>query len=322
MNMERELGEAFGVGARDQARTLLGQGAHTVAAMCWWSLDGVRVRRADLRAELTALGLGKAVQRDPAPHATLARAVRAADARCEGVVADRVGGRRWALLASRTETAADGETLVLHDHVITLGTQDGELVAAAVPGVAVTPAVGAAAAIIAEEYRERREWMHGSELGATLVRALRGNGRRSLLGALSLRGRTGGVYLVPAGSLPALRALREVVQRAGKGSDLEIWPIAGDAATLEAASRAVRADVTSQLRELREELQGAATEITAVAEGESDGMAARSCDVRLARVGVLTERVEMWADALGSSRAELLAQLDAAKAAVREAYGL
>lgn len=279
---------------------------HGIGAVVFWALHDVRVRRADMRATFEAQGLGAAVQRDPSPSACLTRAVSRAAVGRPAVRFERVRDdgavATEALSVLATDAATETATYTQ------IGTISVDKQTGAVAFSKNGDDYGALEAA-AGEYHEAREWCSTADLGAALKIAMYGRARNLLLGAVNLRGQSGGVYYVRESRMGAVEALAAWIDASGFGK-LTILRITeegsgqvGNAARSTILERI--AEVTSGLDELVEKINGAS-------EDELD----RILEPTLARFDLISQQVDLYADVLGLAREELIGKADLAKKAI------
>lgn len=296
-----------------------GQGRKIVGAFAYWSLEGVCVRRDVWRDAMDAIGLGRAVGREPRPEALFSYAVGLAKTGVKGVLLRRLSRYSWAVVE---EVRGEGDVLT-HAHVITLYVDPaqpaGGVQASSVEGAGDAGRAALEVGVkIGQLYEHIRDHVLTADLSTMLTTAMHGSTVRPMLGAISLRERTGGLYLLPSGSVAQAKQLAAAVNALPGGSRVEVLTLYADAENLATAAASAKASFTGQLNELRAEL--AAFRELAVAAGT--GATDRNVDVRLGRLNSLDERVSMWADVLGDVRAELVAGIEAAKAEVVAALAL
>lgn len=310
---------------KNLAAFLKGGGTKVVGAVVMWSLSGVRVRRHELRAAMTEIGLAKAVPKDPKPERILAKAVDAARAGVRGILFRKTGKREWAIVE---ETEREDGTLD-HRHVITLlmvksekddqwSPQANMAPDACFDENYATPEAHALADAVQRHYETAWLYADTEDLSQILTATMMGTAVSPMLGAVSLREGTGGVYFVPGASVPAVLALRALVDGLHGNSHVTALTLYGDESNLAEASLAAKSSFTAKLNDLQGELA------TFVAEMEAGGktMTDKHVETRVQRLTALRERVEMWGDALGDVRAELFGSIETATADVAEAMGL
>lgn len=164
--------------------------------------------------------------------------------------------------------------------------------------------------LVATQYTEVLENCHSTDLSAVLCSAMQGVGSDAMLGGLSLRQSTGGLYYVSAGKLDLLKRFAAMVNDKAPQSSVEVLTLTGDAENLETAARNVRGNITTQLKQTREEIK------EFVAHLKEKGTSARgdSIVVRAEQFKALRGRVELFADVLGDTMGELQAQIESARA--------
>lgn len=295
--------------AKKLEEVLGAQGLNTIGALVFWTLSGVRIPRDELSAALDELGLGAAMVRKPKPEAALAEAVRRVAVGKKGLLFRQLK-REWALVVERGE----GKDLKLN-HVATYAVHPNMPSGVAVeirPGA--TDADGEKARemlkLIESQYAETLSTCHSTDLSAVLCSAMQGVGSDAMLGGLSLRQSTGGLYYVSAGKLDLLKRFAAMVNDKAPQSSVEVLTLTGDAENLETAARNVRGNITTQLKQTREEIK------EFVAHLKEKGTSARgdSIVVRAEQFKALRGRVELFADVLGDTMGELQAQIESARA--------
>jgi hypothetical protein len=291
------------------------QGRKVVGAFCYWSLSNVCVARDEWRETMDKLGLGRAVGRSPRPEAVLSDAVGLAKTGVKGVLMRRLDRYSWAVV----EEVRTADDVLTHTHVLTLSVpaSGGNM-----QTLAVVPVVGQAAEDVAKKVAAGFDKIVANvltaDLSTMLTTAMHGSTVRPMLGAISLRDRTGGLYLLPSGSVAQAKALAAAVNVLPGGSRVEVLTLYADQENLAAAAASAKASFTTQLNELREELATFVEDIKASGKEVND----RNTDVRLGRLNSLDARVDMWSDVLGDVRSELAASIAAAKAEVVAAMAL
>lgn len=294
--------------AKKLEEVLGAQGLNTIGALVFWTLSGVRIPRDELSAALDELGLGAAMVRKPKPEAALAEAVRRVAVGKKGLLFRQLK-REWALVVERGE----GKDLKFN-HVATYSAAPGAEGAV----IDVRPTANESERKIAGEmlqlieaaFHETLTTCHSTDLSAVLCSAMQGVGSDAMLGGLSLRQSTGGLYYVSAGKLDLLKRFAAMVNDKAPQSSVEVLTLTGDAENLETAARNVRGNITTQLKQTREEIK------EFVAHLKEKGTSARggSIVVRAEQFKALRGRVELFADVLGDTMGELQAQIESARA--------
>lgn len=289
-NTARQIGEVLGA-----------RGLKTIGALVFWTLSGVRIPRGELRAALEALDLGPAMVRQPTPAAALAMAVKRVGVGRKGILFRQMK-REWALVVERGE----GKALRL-THVATFRAGADDQVE--VEELARFEEVANLKLAIEAQYQEAIAYAHSNDMSEVLCSALQGVGSNPMLGGLSLRQGTGGLYYVSAKKLESMKALAAMVNDKSPNSAVEVMTLTGDDENLEAAARNVRGSITDQLRKTREEIQAF------VAELKDAGRSARadSITVRAEVFNNLKSRVELFADVIGDTMGELQQQIESAR---------
>jgi hypothetical protein len=301
------------------------QGQQVLGALVYWSLAGVHWEREAMRAEWNALGLGRAIGRDPRPEALLTDAVYAARAGAKDVIFRRLSRYEWALV-EESRTAGD---VLAHVHAVTL-----RVVPATTPGVAdrfESEDVAGATASTAERhastlalaakvergFADAKEFAGTSDLSNGLTTALHGTTRDALLAGISLREGTGGLYFVPAAQVDRARALAALVNRS-TASSVYVLALYADEANLETAAKAAKASFTAQLNALRSELR----EFVQERKDAGEEIKESHLETRVRRLQSLQDRVGLWTEVLGGVAAELTGSIEAAKAEVAQEIGV
>jgi hypothetical protein len=289
--------------ARQISEVLGAQGLHTIGALVFWTLSGVRIARDELAEALNAIGLGAAMVRKPTPHAALATAIKRVGMGRKGILFRQVK-REWALVFER----GGGKRLLLaHDATFRVNAEgaievecmhDGEI-----------PELHNLRMAIEAQYQEVLDYVSSSDLSAVLCTAMQGVGSETMLGGLSLRQSAGGLYYVSAAKLDTLKEFARVVSEAAPQSSIEVLTLTGDAENLEAAARNVRGNITTQLKQAREEIG----EFLEHLQKDSRSARADSIAVRAEQFRQIKARVELFADVLGESMAELQQQVETAR---------
>lgn len=298
-------------------------GKNLIGAVIMWSLASVHAPRQSLRAALEDIGLGKAMPKDPRPQRLLSKAVESARLGAKGFLFRKLSGGRWAIVQESESTTGELE----HTHLITLYTTEVEDPAGSYfepryTHVAVeafkSKEAEALAHKVQEAYSDARDFANTDDLSGILTSAMGGTDRSPMLGAVSLRQGTGGVYFVPGPKVETVLRLKSLVERLGGSSHVTVLTMHSDAANLEEAAHAARASFAAKLNELQTEL---ATFVAEMKE-QKKAMTDRHVETRVRRLDTLRARVDMWNDVLGDVRGELNEQIETAKQEVAEAMGL
>lgn len=292
----------MGTSTASKVSEVLGaQGLHTIGALVFWTLSGVRIPRATLKEALEALGLGAAMVRQPSPTAVLALAVKRVGMGRKGWLFRQMK-KEWAAVQERGE----GKTLK-HSHVATfrMNAQD-EVECEMLEACDELPALLLA---LQGAHHQITQFAHSSDMSEVLCAALQGVGSNPMLGGLSLRQSTGGLYYVSAAKVDAMKALAAMVNDKAPQSAVEVMTLTGDGENLEAAARNVRGNITTQLRETRAEI------VEFVKALKENGKSARSHSVvvRAEQFKQMRDRVAMFADVLGDTVGGLQAQIETAR---------
>lgn len=313
---------------RDLGDFLASGGQHTIGALVFWSLSGVEVERDVFRQELEALGMAAAMPRDPR-HSTSLRTALGRLLVGKANLLVRQVDKGWGLVVEQAvapEPGSKGPSKLKHVHCATVVADPMDLAVERrreagkqlAPDLAwtFTPTLPLMARTYElareteEHYLHARRYLDTSDLSVILVNAMHGTTRDTLLGAVSLRQTTGGLYFVHSSKLEQLAQLRELVQRHAPKSDLTILTITGSADNLAAAGGAARQSFQIQLAELRKEVAEFRS-TTPLAERTE-----RSVTTRAAHFRQLAAKVELFRDVLGGITDELTREIDGAKGEV------
>lgn len=299
-------------------------GSNVIGAVVMWALSGVRVNRDDLRAALDEVGLAKAMPKDPRPERLLGKAVEASRAGAKGLLFRKLSKRNWAIVEEREN--ADG--MLDLRHTLTIGVEEVTENAAGKDFKSFRPTldivVGASveaqalAGKVREAYWEASLYANTEDLSIVLTQAMSGTDVNAMLGAISLRQGSGGVYFVPGPQVERVRKLQRLVDDLDGGSHVTVLALYGDAGNLEEAATAARSSFTAKLNDLRGEL---GVFVETMKEGEKE-MTDAHVQTRVRRLGALQDRVEVWSGALGDVQAELQTSIEDAKTEVGKAMGL
>ncbi len=296
----REIGDLLGAG-----------GTHTIGALVFWTLAGVSVPRAEFRKTFEDMGMGSAVPRDPRPQTCLTTAVTGAMVGKKDVIARRLPrGGGWGIVL---ESHDSNENKLEHGHIATVeleGVADVRTKWSARGKPAQLVRMASVKADIDVRYAQARSHLDTSDLSTILVNLMHGTTRETLLGAVSLRERTGGLYFVHSSRLEDLRLVKDAIERLAPSCQIVIMTITGSTDNLRAAAAAARQSFEAQLKELKEELAEFKSSLT---EQDKD-VSNRNIDVRAAKFDQLRSRVELFSDVLGDITKELTIQIATAKA--------
>ncbi len=289
--------------AKKLGEVLEAQGLHTIGALVFWTLSGVRIQRADLKLSLEDLGLGAAMVREPKPASVLAEAVKCVGIGKKGILFRQMK-KDWALVVERGE----GKTLRL-SHVATFRCKVDGLEGIEVEELARYDGTAELQKAIESQYSEVRHYSHSTDLSAVLCSVMQGVGSDAMLGGLSLRQTVGGLYYVSAAKLDLLKRFAAMVNDKAPQSSIEVMTLSGDAENLDTAARNVRGNITSQLKQTRDEIREFVKGL------KEEGRSARgdSIVVRAEQFKALRGRVELFADVLGESMGELQQQIESAR---------
>lgn len=303
-----------------QLETFLSAGGEkTIGAFCFWSLGGVHVERRVLREAFDQIGMSAAVPRDPRFQTLLSTAMAKLPVGKRNVVARRHAGG-WAILVEERDLLEQKLKLVQVAHV---GVGEAYRVAEArakdparlapelVWKFMGTPSHVQAGMQLAREvefeFQEARLYADTADMSTILTNCMHGTTKDTILGAVSLRQTTGGLYFVHATRVAAARQLAELVQRLAPQSVVTVLSLTADQANLEAASTAARTSFTAQLAALREEVETFRSE-TPLSERTDRNIATRA-----AHFATLRARVELFRDVLGGVAGELASDIERAK---------
>lgn len=299
----------------------LAKGTETLGALVYWRrLEGVRIRRADLRAGFEAIGLGKAVSKDPKPEACLNQACGLANRKstiAEGTIklelkskgALGAAGSRatYAVLARRD--LPDGRRRYMEEATVSIErgvrSPPPALRTDLSPGVQQDDGRDAVIAEVSTQYQDLLAYALTMEVSEALIAAM------TELGALPLRT---GVYFVPETHLLQARALQAFIQ-GETDIALTIWTIASGAENLAEAKRDAANAFAERFRTLREEV---AAFVADLPKGEEPPT--KSLNARVRHFRELDEQVGLYADILGDYQDELRAAIGAAKRELLGAY--
>lgn len=296
------------------ATVLRGHGQHVVGAITMWSLSGVRVPRADLRAAFETMGLGEAVPRDPSFGALLNRACQSARRGNPNIVFDKVAEDHAKVvfaLSDRSKDASSARVEYAQRVRIAVNKATGS--------VLLEDEDDATLQRVAALYAEERDFAGTDDLSAILVNCMNGRTHDELLNAVNLRGQAGGVYFVPETKLAKLYALQSWV--CGQAhSELTVWEVTGSHAHLAQAARAATHAFSAKLDTLRRDVEAFAQKVRAEATSEDANTQAQldaGINLRREKYEQLAAQVDTYADVLGAKREELLASIAEARDALK-----
>lgn len=282
-------------------------GTHTLGALVFWSLSAVRIERAALRAALAELGMAEAMPKDPSPKAALSKAVPAIIGSRKGLIARRIPGG-FGLLVERIE---DGRRLDV-THVANVTTQDQEVLVEYLLEAGQIPEDE-----IRAEYEKVRTKVQTMDLSEVLTAALMGSPSKGLLGAISIRERTGGLYFVPGEQVARMQRLKATLETLAPLCTISVMTITGDRENLEQTASVARVTFSTQLATLRDEL----TEFQANLQVKGKTPNGYSISTRAEKYRELRDRVELFRAVLGDVATELQEQVDGAKQEMLKALG-
>lgn len=306
----------------EQVAAILRSGARPVAAFVFWTLAAINIGRAKLRERFESIGLGKAVGRDPRPEALLATAVKACSrglpkaARGSGITFRRLGRYAFAILEERL---GGGEVLLV-EHTLTITLEQSgsvwEAVTKTASGHASSPALELSERVL-DAYLHARDFVDSTELSSMITTALHGTLTSPMLAAVSLRERSGGLYLVPAQSVELARMLATVV-REESSSSFHVLSLYADEENLRAACGVARESLAGRLNELRDEV----SEFVAEQKAQDKDTGERNLKARLRRYDALRARVDVYADLLGEAKTDLVSGIENAKSELARVLGI
>jgi len=298
-----------------QVAAILRSGARPVAAFVFWTLAGVSIDRARFRARMEAIGLSKAVGRDPRPEALLSQAVVDSSrglGRSGGLLFRRLGRYAHAIV-EQVHIPAGGLRLT---HTLTIRLVDGVATIEEVGLESSTKARELAARVL-ERFEYVRDHVESGELSNAITTAMHGTLTDPMLASVSLRERAGGLYLCPAQSVEKSRMLATVV-REETSSTFHVLALYADEENLKAACDVARQSLAGRLNELRDEVAEFAAEMKAQDKETGD----RNLSARLKRYDALRGRVEIYSDLLGSAKEDLLGGIEKAKGELAAQLGV
>jgi hypothetical protein len=295
-------------------------GEKTIGAFCFWSLNGVHVERRTLREAFERIGMQAAVPRDPRFQTLLSTAMAKLPVGKRNVVARRHAGG-WAILVEEQDLIEQKLKLmqVAHVAVASEASQVAEARAKNPSRMAPelrwkfmgTPSHVQQGMKLAQEveleFCEARLFADTADMSTILTNCMHGTTKDAILGAVSLRQTTGGLYFVHATRVAAARELAELVQRLAPQSVVTVLSLTADQANLEAAATAARTSFSAQLAALRDEVEKFRSE-TPLGERTDRNIATRA-----AHFAQLRARVELFRDVLGSVAGELASDIERAK---------
>lgn len=294
-------------GKKQDLETVLNAGEQTIGAIVCWSLDGYDAPREAFAEALTAAwpDAAAAISRQPSPKAALSAAVgKVETGRSIGFLFRAI---KTGFAVIREATAADGEKLE-HKHVLSVFADDNGTRWTATDGTGEAVNEMATLTLRVDQYWHRkRTRIDSNELSGVLSELMSGTWKRPLLNAFSLRDRTGGVYFVPAATLPQLRAVKAAVEGVSTGCRIGILTVSGTNENLATAANDARASFGRQLAELKAEIEVFAAECTESGKKPDS----RNLAVRAARFKSLSDRVGMFSAILGDVAAELKSNIEA-----------
>lgn len=286
--------------SKQDLETVLNAGEKTIGAIVCWSLSGYDADRATFGEAVTKAwpDASAAVARQPSPGAALTTAVGKLErSKSRGLLFRKLKANSFAMVR---ETQVVDE--LQHKHIATVtATEDGPQWAALVSENGASSGFSAISIQVEQHWRRQRDRVDSAELSAVLTELMHGTWKRPLLGAFSLRESSGGVYFVPAVSLPHLRAVKEAIESTSAGCRIGILTVSGTSENLATAAADARASFARQLAEIREEVE----EFTANLRGSNSRADKRNLATRAERFRVLRDRVDMFSTVLGDVATEL-----------------
>lgn len=305
---------------KQELESVLGVGEHVIGAVVCWSLCGYSVERKKFEDAMDFAwpegDAGYAIPIVPKPKAALGLAV--SRQRASSVPLFFRPMRKSGGFALVLESEIEGK--VVHNHVASVVATESCLqwFDFDIPDYGpnnvclIENGIAKAKADLECEWRERREVIGSCELSKFLSVLINGTSRKPMIGAFSLRDRTGGVYFVPASTLPHLRRIRDAINGLSSGCAITILTVSGTSDNLVQAAEDARKSLLGHLALLRED----ASEFIARANAGDVRLERKSLDARVAQFGNLKSRVELFSEILGGMRGELLNQLDMARESV------
>ena len=291
----------------------LAGGTAPIGALVYWrGIHDVRIARAAFRAAFDAMGLGKAVGRDPKPEACLNMAagvaVRRRDRKSTAKVQLKTKDTHavYAVLMRRdVTTGALGETLqeprirYIEEARVGIDRKQSNPTPQVVTASNVAQDDGRDELIadMVREYHDVMGCIRTQEASEALMLAM------SLLGGLSLRP---GVYFVPARSMATVVELKAFME---SQSSVEIvaWDIAATDANAGEARRDARAAFLDRVKLLADECR------TFTAGLGKEEASAKSINARIKRYHDLEGQTQLYADILGDYATELHSVITAAR---------
>lgn len=309
---ERERAMASTIATAAEVGKAIGAGGPVIGAICFWTLGDVHVSRDEIRAKMAELDLLPAVPRDPTPSALLSRACDDAKRGRKDIVFDRVSRSTTETVVALSRRLVDATTeQASYEHVtrVRVAHDDGALT--------FEDSSNAVMAELGARYSDMRAHMTTAEFGGMIGQAFQGRTHEMLLGGVNLRGRSGGVYFVPASVVERATGLADFVNATGSCA-MTVWPIAAGDRALAQAATAARSDIQERVREIRADI---ATFAAGLEASDLAGLVLtdHSVKTRLSRFDSLSAKAALYAEVLGSAKAELEAEIEAARVALRDA---
>ena len=283
------------------AQALAGPGQH-LGDMVWLSLSGVDMRRDSVRAAYRAEGMPESLApSDPSDEGAFGMAISAFGSRDEhGMFLRRVAANKKGGDVLLLRVKDNGGALHDVDTLARVGLASAgniQVTGSALYDHRAKKVVERLEAL----YQQRRECCTSAEIGSSVVEVL-----CRWCGGLRMRER-GNVYWAHAAGASEVRALARAVATFGQ-SYLAVFPVHDNAEARSTLQRAAAESFFGELREIGEELARFK---------EHAGLRGSTLERRIDQYEELRDRVDLYADVLAGKRDELIAQLDAAKAAVR-----
>jgi hypothetical protein len=197
----------------------------------------------------------------------------------------------------------DDGTLV-HQHIETVTANDAGLDWVRQPVAPQRGAVAAAKAIhavVQQHWTWKRTHIDSDDVSFILTALMNGSWKRPFLGAFSLRERQGGVYFVPASTLPHLRALKDAIEQLSPGIRIQILTVSGTGENLAEAASEARKSLGRQLAEVRDEAEALLADL----KHSKKAPDSRNLAVRSDRFRALAARANLFQEILGDWTQEI-----------------
>lgn len=279
-----------------------------LGAFVWWSLRGVDVERDEMREAFKAVGLERAVPRDPQPRAVMTRACREALRSVTMHRFDRVreDGEVITSALSRCAKDAAAESVTWTQvAIIRLDVPSGTI------STLVNDPTDIEAAQIVQRakdlYAHVARYASSDDLRTALGHAMNGRRRDLLLGAVNVNG----VHYVRREQLDRLGALATWVQTKSAG-EITIVTVERTSENEAQIASGAQATILSRVRELQGEADHIAELVQLASEDELD----RVLQPYLDRFELIRSSIELYSDVLGQVREDLLKSEREARAAI------